>query len=362
IISEPPPVQIEDVVVDNEPTVFDTEVQVPPDKENFEISYIGLSFMLPEQIRFRYKLEGLNEDWIEAGTRRTAYFSSLPPGEYIFNVTAANRDGVWNPEPARLKIVVVPAFWQTVWFRVLLVLGFVAMLFFLYTRRVSALERANATQKAFSKQLLESQENERKRIAAELHDSLSQNLVVIKNRVLLARRTIENKEKTVEQLDEISSATDEAIDEVSEISYNLRPYQLDKLGLSKAIVSMLNKVSTASGIEFAAEIDNLNGTFAPESEINIYRIVQESVNNIIKHSEATKAKVEILKTENAVSIVISDNGKGFNAEPASKSSGFGLIGIAERARILGGKYQFQSMPGGGTIVNLEIVLTPQSKN
>lgn len=360
IINTPPPVKIEDVLVDNVSTAFDEEIKIPSDKENFQISYTGLSFILPEQIRFRYKLEGLNDHWTEAGTRRTAYFSYLPPGEYNFVVTAANRDGVWNPNAVNLKIIIEPAVYQTWWFRLLAVLIAVGIIFALYQRRVNALRQANETQKEFSKRLIESQETERKRIAAELHDSLSQNLVVIKNRVLLAKRTIEDREKTTEQLEEISSATEEAIDEVTEISYNLRPYQLDKLGLTKAVESMLKKISTASGIKFKVDIDKIDDFFPPDLEINFYRIVQECANNIVKHSEADEAEIKITRLNPKLRLMIRDNGRGFQPdriETSRQSGGFGLIGLAERTRILGGKYQVQSSPNEGTTVTLEITAT-----
>src|SRR5262249_39022678 len=150
----------------------------------------------------------------------------------------------------------------------------------LYKRRISTLKRAHQAREAFSRQLIESQEAERKRIAAELHDSLGQNLLVIKNRALLAMTSA--NEGTLEQLTEISSATDQAIDEVSEIAYNLRPYHLDRLGLARAIEAMLRRVSGSSGINFSSDIDELDGLLDERSEISLYRIIQESVNNIVK--------------------------------------------------------------------------------
>src|SRR5262249_23608740 len=146
------------------------ELRIEPAQTNFALTYTGLSFIDPERMEFRYRLVGLDSDWIEAGTRRTAYYSHVSPGTYTFQVTAANGGGVWSPQPARLRVVVVPPFWRTWWFTLLGVSLLAGLALFLYRRRISALKRAHALQETFSKQLLDSQERERQRIAAELHD------------------------------------------------------------------------------------------------------------------------------------------------------------------------------------------------
>jgi signal transduction histidine kinase len=308
-------------------------------------------------------LIGLDSDWIEAGTRRTAYYSHVAPGAYTFEVVAANRDGVWSEHPAQIRIVVVPPFWRTWWFTLLIVSAVVAAAVLLYSRRILVLKRAHAAQEAFSRQLIESQEAERKRIAAELHDSLGQNLLVIKNRVMLAMRAA--NDGTLEQLTEVSSATDLAIDEVSEISYNLRPYHLDRLGLARAIEVMLRRVSGSSGIRFSTDIDELGSLLDQGSEISLYRIVQESVNNIVKHSMATEAQVSIKKNVGDIEIKVRDNGRGIDRDSQSSemrsAGGFGLIDIAERVKMLGGRHSLQSVRGAGTTITVQISL-PERKD
>ena len=361
--SQPPRVVIDEVTVDNRGVNPREELRIEPGRENFEVAYTGLTFVDPERVVFRYRLGGLDSDWIEAGTRRTAYYSHVAPGAYTFEVMAANRDGVWSEQPARLRVVVVPPFWRTWWFTLLAAAAVLASATALYRRRISALRRAHLMQETFSRQLIESQEAERKRIAAELHDSLGQNLLVIKNRAMLATRTA--NDDTLEQLNEISSVTDQAIDEVSEISYNLRPYHLDRLGLTRAIEAMLRRVSGSSGILFSSAIDTIDGLLDQNAEISIYRIVQESVNNVVKHSGATEARVSVKKNSHEMEIVISDNGRGINSEAGANDSrpggGFGLIGIAERARMLGGRHALQSATGSGTTLTVYINL-PESQN
>lgn len=352
----PPPVAIEEFILDNRPVVFRDLALIPTGTESFEIHYTGLSFVRPEQVRFRYKLEGLDQDWVEAGTRRTAYYSHVPPGTYTFRIMAANSDGVWNTEGAAIKIEVIPPFWRTNWFLTLAALSFVALAVFVYRRRISQLERGRRAQEAFSRQLLESQESERKRIAGELHDSIGQNLLVIKNRVLMALSSAGDEQRSRKQLDEISLAATQSIEEVREIAYNLHPYQLDRLGLTKAIEIMLKKVSAASGVEISATIEPIDGLFPKESEISLFRVVQESVNNIVKHSGAKQATVTIRQRLPFVHIVISDDGIGFapDSSDGSASPGLGLKGMRERVRILGGKFGVESAPGQGTTI--EVVL------
>jgi signal transduction histidine kinase len=358
----PPPVVIEEGIIDGK-TVSpraggDGVLYVLPGQGGLEIRYTGLSFITPENVQFRYRLAGLDENWVDAGPRRAAFYQYLPPGEYTFQVIAANRDGVWNTVGAQLRIIVQPPFWRTWWFTLLVAAACLALAYLVYRRRVSKLERARVEQAAFSERLIESQEGERKRIAAELHDGLGQNLLVIKNRAMLSLSTPENKERAIEQLDEISSIVSQTIDEVREIAHNLRPFQLDRLGLTKALQSIIRKMRDSSDIRFTAEIEPIDDLFSKEAEINLYRIVQESLNNIVKHSNATAASLSVKRDARGVVIRVEDNGKGFDraAHPVGGKNGFGLTSISERARILGGKETIRSAPQEGTTILLEIAL------
>jgi signal transduction histidine kinase len=224
-------VVIEQVLVGRRDRDLRVPIVVPPGQGALEIHYTGLSFTAPEYVRFRYRLAGLEEEWTDAGTRRTAYYSHLPAGHYTFNVMAANRDGVWGGGAvASLPFQVLPPFYETWWFTTLAAAFVGGLLLVAHERRVRRLKRARAEQEAFSQRLIESQESERKRIAAELHDSLSQTLVVIKNRALLSLQTPDDHERALEQIDEIAEAATHAIDEIREISYNLRPYHPDPRG------------------------------------------------------------------------------------------------------------------------------------
>lgn len=352
----PPPVAVEECLLDREPAAFAHGLRIEPGRENVEIKYTALSFVKPEGVTFRYRLEGVDRDWVEAGARRTAYYSHLPPGEYTFTVVAANSDGVWNERGTSFPVVVVPPFYRTWWFLSLASLAVAGLVALFFERRVAHLKRERAAQVAFARQLIGSQEGERKRIAAELHDSIGQSLAIIKNRAALSLSRPADHERALEQLGEICDAAAHAIDEVREIAYNLRPLQLDQLGLKMSIESLLKKAS-GEGLSVSYDIEGIDGAFAKEQEINLYRIVQEALGNVIKHSEATEARVEIRRVGRSVEVTIRDNGRGFAADGAGAQNGrrgFGLHGIEERARMLGGHATVQSAPGQGTTVQVRV--------
>jgi signal transduction histidine kinase len=376
--TQPPPVIIEAIKIDNEAVAGTTwepaesALEITPRQENFEIQYSALSLINSENLRFKYKLEGLDHDWVEAGTRRTAYFSHVPPGEYTFRVIAANSDGVWNMEGKSLRITVQPPFYRTWWFLTLAALVAGGAVIAAYKSRVREIERRQAAQQAFARQMLESQEQERKRIAAEIHDGLGQTLAIIKNRALLGRSTSTDLESAIEQFELIAAQSTQAIDEAKDISYNLRPYLLDRLGLTKALESMIGKVADASGIRFTTEIAELDGLFSPDEEINLYRIAQECLNNIVKHSGATSATVRLRREQDWVELIVSDNGHGFAETDFSDSAndrreqprrGFGLMGIRERARLFQAVPTLHSTPGAGTTITIRFTRqTAHTKN
>jgi len=268
---------------------------------------------------------------------------------------------VWNKEGRTVSFRVLPPFYRTWWFLTLVTLSLAGMALLIYRRRFAALQARHAAQEAFSRRLIESQEAERKRIAAELHDSLSQNLVIIKNRAMISLQQREDPEEMLEQVAEIAEAADHALFEVREIAHNLRPYQIDRLGLTKAIEAVVRKASTGT-LRFTAQLDRIDSLLPPESEINLYRIIQESVNNIVKHSQATAASLTIRRRHQIIEVIVQDDGQGFTpaaTRPAQSrdGSGLGLAGISERARILGSAPVIESAPGRGTTISLEIRLS-----
>jgi signal transduction histidine kinase/ligand-binding sensor domain-containing protein len=369
--SHPPAVLVESVVVDTKPVSISSGVRLEPGQVNLEINYTGLSFISPELVKFKYKLGGLDEDWVDAGARRTAYYAHLPPGTYSFHVIAANRDGFWNEAGATMRIVVVPPFWRTRWFITGAVVALGLIVFGFYQRRILGLKRANQAQERFTQQLIDSQEGERKRIAAELHDSLGQSLLMIKNRVALGLKFWDDPAKARDQIEQIGGTVAESIKEVRQIAYDLRPYQLDHIGLSQALEELVERVSGSGPIKFTASIAAMDDLYSADAAINVYRILQEALNNIVKHSGASQASVVVTRVEREVLMEIQDNGKGFSVEASDVKGGngtrrgFGLTGLEERARMLNGKLAVTSTPGQGTTVRLRMgaqASLPASRN
>lgn len=356
---EPPRVLIEGITIDREAVPLGgtnaAPVRLTPGQENIEIQYTGLNWSRPQAVKFRFRLLGLDRDWVDAGARRTAYYSHLPPGAYTFTVIADNGEGVWNTAGKTLAIVVLPRFYQTVWFRAAVVSILVALVWLSWRYRIAGMRRGQIAQQAFSRQLIASEERERQRIAAELHDSLGQNLLVVKNRALLGALAQENGEAR-KQFDEIGATVAQTLAEVRTIAYNLRPHHLEQLGLTTTIRALIEKSAESSGTVMMADLDDLDGVFPPEQEITIYRIIQESVNNVIKHARAREARITARSYEDHVEITVRDDGQGFDRMKRSASaptaetaaSGFGLKGLAERVQMLGGTHTIDSAPASGT--------------
>jgi len=351
----PPPVVVEQVLIDKTPVDSRQVIEMRPGQNDLEIHYTGLSLSAPEKVRFKYKLEGYDRDWVDAKDRRVAYYTQVAPGTYSFKVMAATNDGVWSTHDATVQLTVIPPYWRTWWFSILAGLGVLAGLFLLYKQRIRELERRRRTQEEFSHQLIASQEGERKRIAAELHDSLGQELLIIKNRAALSLKMLGDTDRAQEQIEQIAGTASQAITEVRQIAYNLRPYHLDEIGLSQSLEELIERVANAYPIKFTSHVDNIDDLFSNEAAINLYRIVQEGLNNIVKHSEASEARLLVRRNSREIEMVLEDNGKGFSQPGGTaRRPGFGLTGLAERARILRGTLSISSLPDKGTTVKLDL--------
>jgi PAS domain S-box-containing protein len=217
--------------------------------------------------------------------------------------------------------------------------------------RAKASQREQKARAKYTRQLIASQESERTRIAAELHDSLGQNLLLIKNRAQLALGKENRAANLREQMEGISELASQAIAEVRQISRDLHPAQLDHLGLTRALEAMIDGTAQASEIVFECKLDQVDDIFSKDAAMNLYRIVQESLNNILKHSRAKRAHIKLERDVHEVELSITDDGCGFAPDETGENpKGLGLKNIAERVKILGGKFKMDSQPGNGTRV------------
>lgn len=340
-------------------TLFDVdeELNLVDDHRNLGIEYTGLSFTNPEDLRFFYRLNGLEDEWIDAGTRRTAFYPYLPPGDYTFEVKALNSTGQWSDNTATLKVTVAQRFWETRWFLAVafaVFFGVVGLLFL--SRHRQQLERQEV-QRDFTQRLISAHESERQRMATELHDGLGQNLLLIKNWALLAESEKPSSDEVSTFLARISNTATESIEETRTIVQDLSPQNLSLFGLTDAVTNIVDQIQHASGVVFERRIENVDGILSKESELSVYRIVQEGLNNILKHSGSPRGKLFLIRGPDLISIVIEDHGKGFETDGERSTAGkkgIGLFSIAERVRSIGGVLRIDSAPGKGTKISINI--------
>jgi signal transduction histidine kinase/sugar lactone lactonase YvrE len=351
-----PPIQIEGLALDGQ-SQSRARTSFAYSENTLTAHFASLSFRNERRTEFQWMLVGFDAAWQPPRTERHVRYTHLPWGAYQFIVRARNGRTAWS-EPASLAFVIHPPLWATWWFLLLSVASVAGSLLLVHQRRVRSLEKERRAEQKFSRRLMESQENERKRIAGELHDSLVQNLLVAKNRSLLGMKKAADPERVTTELSEISNALTDAIDEVREIAHNLRPYQLDRLGLTQALQSLAERMSESSAVKFSTDIENIDELFAAETSTTVYRIVQESVTNILKHSGASDASIVVKRNPPGVDIIVRDNGHGFRNDQsmASHTAGFGLSGIGQRVKMLGGALTVDSAADVGTTISVTIPL------
>jgi len=352
---EPPSVRIEAAVVDQKAVPLSRSLRLVPGQSALELRYTALSLVDSDHLQFVYKLEGIDPGWVVAGTRRTAYYTHLPPGSYQFRVEAANADGVRSREAATLEVIVVPPFWRTPYFGIPVAAGALLLAFVWHRRRLSLVEEERRRQVDFSRRLLAMQEEERKRIAGELHDSVGQSLAVIKNHALLGLAA-PAPTSALEQLRVVAETSSQTIDEVRQIAYGLRPHLLERLGLTRTLESLARTVGDSQGLMVETDLESIDGLLSPEAEIGVFRIVQESLSNTVKHAQATSVRIATRRRGARAEVEVSDDGRGFAIGESSPSDGrprgLGLVGMTERGRLIGAEVSIVSVPGKGTRVTI----------
>ena len=218
--------------------------------------------------------------------------------------------------------------------------------------------RESLVHQKVAQEVLASQEQERKRIAAELHDDLGQNLLLVKNKLLLGLRAANAGGEPAEAIQEAIALVSQTLQGVREIAHNLRPHQLDELGLGKSVEGMFRRLCASAGLALHTEVRTVEGLLEPAAEINLYRIAQESLNNIIKHAGASSVRVGLAQDSGRIVLTVQDDGCGFEAAaPQDGGAGMGLMIMGERARMLNGTLEFQTRPGAGTCLTATVPIS-----
>lgn len=325
-------------------------VQIPPGNHSLVIRYTAIDFTEPSKVHFRYRIVGWDDNWVDAKNERSALIASLGHGKYRFEVMAIDHLGN-ESVVASLPLAVLPFWWETPAFRGALVFSFLALGGILYKYRVQQLEQRNQLQTEFSRQLIEREENERKRISQELHDSLGHELLIVRNRALdgINRSSTPDTQKQFESISEMAAR---ALENTRGIAYNLRPFELDRIGFKKTIETMMTKISEGSETRYFKDIDDLEEVLPHTALVYLYRLLQEGLNNILKHAKASVVMLEVKSHKDYVHIQMSDNGVGF--DPSHIRKGLGLAGMEERTRLIGGAFKISSNPGEGTQLAIRI--------
>ena len=350
----PPPVQIERLKADSQIYLPSTQVRLPPLIRDLEIDYTALSLVAPDKVMFRIKLDGRDADWQDVGNRRQAFYTNLGPGSYRFRVVASNNSGVWNKEGATLDFSVAPAYYQTTWFAMLSLSALVAVVWAGHRARLRMVEKHQGEIIALNGRLMLAQEQERIRIAGELHDGVMQEMLAVTMMLGTAKRRMTDNSEARATIDKAQQKLIETGTEIRQLSHDLHPPLLQEAGLPKAVHAYCEQFSAASGIPIACDADESVGALSRGAALALFRIVQEALGNAAKHAAAKRIAVRLNRSDSVVSLTVLDDGVGFDRGRLASEGGMGLILMRERASQLNGTFDFHTTPGRGTTIRVVI--------
>jgi ligand-binding sensor domain-containing protein len=351
----PPPVHIEQVTADGVTYEAKSLLRLPPLIRDLEVDFTALSLVAPEKVQFRYLLEGRDRDWRDARSRRQAFYTNLPPANYRFRVKACNNNGVWNEAGASWDFSIAPAYYQTNWFRLACAAAFATVLWWLYRLRL----------RNFALQFdmrLEERVGERTRIAGELHDTLLQSFQGLMLRFqtvaeLLPARPLEAKQA----LEGALERADQAILEGRDAVHDLRSATVDDTDLAGAVTTIAEEFAAnganPNGAKFSVVTEGTTRNLRLILQDEIFRIAREALWNAFSHARARLIEAEIAYGGSTFRLRVRDDGIGIHPtvlHQGGSAGHWGLPGMRERAKRIGGHLDVWSRPGAGTEVELRI--------
>ncbi len=350
-VAVPPPVSLEVARIGGREISVSDTAAIQPGASDMEIDYTSLTFGTPERIQFRYRMEGADPVWHEAGTRRRAYYTGLAPGRYRFRVTASYGDGTWNEPGATWNFRVLPAWYQTLWFKALVVL----VIGGLGGAAVALLQRGrHRREQRGLKERYEATLAERARIAQDLHDTLLQGFAGVSMQLKAAERALPDEpDVAAETLIHVQRLTRETLREARERVLDLHEPDLRSVDVAGALEASGRGMLAPTGIEFTLKTRGDRRRLPRTVEIAVIRIGREAITNVLKHAEARRIDVEVAFDPEVLSLVVRDDGRGFTpeqGEDARRKGHLGLSGMRERARRAGGTCEVKPGPQRGTVV------------
>ena len=339
-----PPVYIEKAILNKREQPLRQYAELPLGAGDFEIHYAALGYSAPEKMRFRYTLEGLDQNWIDAGARRFTYYANLSPGRYRFRVVAGEEDGAWNKTGDAFSFYLKPPFYRTPLFAAIVIPSAMLFAWLLYWLHMRGLRARYSAVLA-----------ERNRISQDIHDTLAQNLAGIALQLDAVDMHLPDvKSDLRERLDEACNLTRYSLAEARRAIADLRSDELECPNLAAALPEIAKQLAAA--LQTRIQVVGAPRKLSPSTEINLLRIFQEALANTVKHAHARTVDVELRYTPDSLALRVRDDGRGFDPEHLSPSGNghYGLIGMRERAERIGGHLTLKSRQGEGTELLVEV--------
>jgi signal transduction histidine kinase/ligand-binding sensor domain-containing protein len=346
----PPSVLVQEAIVDGHRARQGERNRFPPGPGNLELHYAAITLLEPEKAVHRYLLEGFDDRWVDAGTRRVAYYTNIPPGRYRFRVQASNADGLWNESGDAIEFYLTPHFYRTGWFYGLCALGVLSLGLWFHRSRLARV-RAEALATAA----------ERARVARELHDSLLQEMSAVAMMINAIRTTLPAAAAgAADKLGKIESTVTASLAETRRYVWDLRdpPPKSEAASDLERGLGRLAAKATGNGVECTVRLEGEAVPLPGEVCKELLRMAQEALANAVKHAGARYIRVRLCYDKTSVRLVVSDDGRGFEPEAvvAAQAGHFGLVGLRERATRLGATLNLDSRPGRGTTVEVIVPL------
>lgn len=310
---------------------------------DLEIQFTAISLGAPERVRFRYRLDGYDEGWVESGGRRFASYTNLPPGQYRFRAIAFANDGSWPREEASLELTLEPHFYQTAWFYLLCGCALLALAWMAHRARMLSVHRRYAA-------VLE----ERARIAREIHDTLMQGVTGVSLQLEAAsRRLPEDPHEAKSRMERALTRLDEVVAEARRTILELRSTGCSEADAESALQEMAARISEEHGVQIQLKVEGQKRALPPPVCVQLAKIAREAAVNAVRHSRASSVTLVLRYEATAVRLLACDDGRGFDPARTGESH-FGLTGMRERARSIGGSVEIHSRPGAGTEVEVRV--------
>jgi len=348
----PPPVFIRSLTADGRVYSTSNDLILPKATREVSLDYTALSLTLSERNRFRYQLAGVDQEWKDVGTRRQAFYTNLAPGAYTFRVIAANNDGVWNERGASIAFRIPPTFFQSIWFKLLLVAAAALAVWGLYVLR---LRKATAEIGARLGERLQ----ERERIARELHDTLLQDFQAMILWFHSISRGLVSGDPNRLAMEEALRNADKVLAEGRNRIRDIRADTKVLNGLSKAFADYGSELSHLRPVTFDIKVTGEQIGINAIVRDEIYRIGREAVGNAFKHSSCSKIEIELAFRPREFVMTIRDDGKGIDPallDGGGKPGHWGIHNMRERARKIGAILELSSVSNGGTTLELKVPL------